>query len=66
MSGNQTALANLPLDDPNCINVSCIAFKNARDESQALYSYYYQYEYGHWTTYCKGDPSLCLLQIESH
>ena len=43
--------ANLSLSDPRCNNDSCRAFYNAHQESQKQVSYYYQYEYGHFTTW---------------
>lgn len=42
---------SLPLSDPRCNNDSCEAFEAAHKESQAAISYYWQYEYGHWTTW---------------
>ena len=46
-----SALANLSLSDPRCNNDSCLAFQTAHNLSQATISYYYQYEYGHFTAY---------------
>ena len=44
-------LKSLPLSDPRCRNDSCLAFEAAHNRSQEEVSYYYQYEYGHWTTW---------------
>jgi len=44
-------LANLSLSDPRCNNDSCRAFYNAHQLSQKEVSYYYQYKYGHFTTW---------------
>lgn len=44
-------VANLSLNDPRCNSDDCIAFYAAHNRSQATVSYYYQYEYGHWTTW---------------
>lgn len=44
-------LTSLPLSDPRCRNDSCLAFEAAHNLSQKEVSYYYQFEYGHWTTW---------------
>ena len=44
-------IANLALSDPLCANDSCEAFAVAHDLSQDTVSFYYQFEYGHWSTY---------------
>jgi len=46
--GNTT---NLPLSDPFCNTDKCLAFKAAHAASQSAVSYYYQYHYGHFTTW---------------
>ena len=53
MSGSpaDSSVASLPLSDPRCNSDSCLAFKAAHNASQAAISYYWQYEYGHWTTW---------------
>lgn len=45
------ALRSIPLSDPRCRDDSCLAFEVAHNRSQKEVSYYYQYEYGHWTTW---------------
>ena len=50
-SSTSSPLANLSLSDSRCNNDSCLAFKAAHAASQAEVSYYWQYEYGHWTTW---------------
>ena len=45
------SIRNLSLSDPRCNNDSCLAFQAAHNLSQASLSYYYQYEYGHFTVY---------------
>ncbi|KAL9038895.1 MAG: hypothetical protein Q9214_005098, partial [Letrouitia sp. 1 TL-2023] len=49
--GGDLIVFSLPLSDPRCNNDSCRAFEVAHKESQAAVSYYWQYEYGHWTTW---------------
>ncbi|KAI9849123.1 MAG: hypothetical protein M1837_005353 [Sclerophora amabilis] len=44
-------VAHLPLTDPRCNTDSCTAFEAAHNASQAQVSYYWQFEYGHWTTW---------------
>lgn len=41
-------IANLPLSDPRCNNISCTAFYAAYNYSQATVSFYRQFDYGHW------------------
>ena len=50
-SESDPTVANLSLSDPRCNSDDCIAFEAAHNYSQATVSYYYQYEYGHWTTW---------------
>lgn len=45
------AIKYLLLNDPRCINDSCLAFQAAHNLSQAQVSYYLQYEYGHWVAW---------------
>ena len=45
------SIRNIPLSDPNCRNDFCLAFEAAHNLSQKEVSYYYQFEYGHWTTW---------------
>lgn len=49
--GSDPVLRSIPLSDPRCRNDSCLAFEVAHNLSQKEVSYYYQYEYGHWTTW---------------
>ena len=49
--GSDPSVKSLPLSDPRCRDDSCLAFEAAHNESQKVVSYYYQYEYGHWTTW---------------
>ena len=51
MGMGDSALANLPLSDPRCINSSCIAFDAATNRSQEITPWAGQFEYGHWTTW---------------
>ena len=44
-------IANLTLQDPRCNDDTCLAFVEATDASQAAVSWYFQFEYGHWTTW---------------
>ena len=50
-AGSDPIVANLSLNDPRCNSDDCLAFEAAHNYSQATVSYYYQYEYGHWTTW---------------
>ncbi|KAI9809847.1 MAG: hypothetical protein M1825_000280 [Sarcosagium campestre] len=45
------SIANLSLSDPRCNSDSCLEFEAAHNASQAAVSYYWQFEYGHWTTW---------------
>ena len=57
--------ANLPLSDPRCNSDNCRAFYNAHELSQQLYSYHFQYDYGHLVTwyYLAFIGVFCLVYI---
>ena len=48
-----SAIANLPISDPRCIEAAemCTAFYAAENASQAVTPWAGQFEYGHWVTY---------------
>ena len=46
-----SSIRDLPLQDPRCINDSCLAFLAAHTLSQAQVSYTLQFEYGRWVTW---------------
>lgn len=55
------SLADLPLSDPKCRNISCNAFYAAYNWSQATLSFYRQFDYGHWLAWYYA--SFILLAI---
>ncbi|KAH9210903.1 ferric reductase like transmembrane component-domain-containing protein [Leptodontidium sp. 2 PMI_412] len=49
--GTDTNVTNLPLSDPRCNSVVCLAFKAAEDASQREIPFASQFVYGHFTVY---------------
>lgn len=60
-----TNIANLPLSDPWCNSVKCLAFKAAEDASQAEVPFASQFLYGHWIVYyyCVFILGFSLLYV---